>query len=213
MALFNEKTATQLKNVLDQAAAPVQVDFFTQEFECRACADARAFAEEISALSDKLKLTVHDFVKDGDRAGAAGVDKLPALVLSDAGGTVSGVTFYGVPGGYEINSFLGAVLELSGRREPVAPDLAKRIAAVKKDVHIQVFIMLSCPYCPDAVGAAHRLAMESPSIRADMIDLQLYPHLAQKYEVKGVPLTVINESVRLAGPQRIETLVGEIEKL
>jgi glutaredoxin len=64
---------------------------------------------------------------------------------------------------------------------------------------MQVFVTPTCPYCPRAVLLAHQLAMESDMIRGDMVEAIEFPHLSQKYEVRGVPRTVINEDVHLEG--------------
>lgn len=42
------------------------------------------------------------------------------------------------------------------------------------------------------VHTAHRMAVASDNIRADMIDSAEFPQLVQKYSVQGVPRTVIN---------------------
>ena len=41
---------------------------------------------------------------------------------------------------------------------------------MSKPVHIQVFVTLTCPYCPMAVQLAHEMAMESPLITSDMVE-------------------------------------------
>jgi hypothetical protein len=43
------------------------------------------------------------------------------------------------------------------------------------------------------------MALESPRIRAEMIESTEFPHLAQKYTVFGVPKTIMNETVSLEG--------------
>jgi len=45
------------------------------------------------------------------------------------------------------------------------------------------------------VRLAHQMAMESDLITADMVEVQEFIFLAQKYNIYGVPNTVINESV------------------
>ncbi len=213
MGLFDDKVAKQLKDILAKMKEPVKLTFFTQEFECRACSDAHAFVKEIASLSKMISLSVKDFLKERDEADRLGVDKLPAIVVHDKEGSDLGVKFFGLPGGYEINSFVGALLEASGVRDHLKEDVARRIAAVTKDVHIQVFVTLTCPYCPGAVSAAHRLAMENPRIRADMVDSALYPHLVQKYQVSGVPRIIINETGSLTGAQPVEKILEVIELL
>jgi hypothetical protein len=50
-----------------------------------------------------------------------------------------------------------------------------------------------------AVRLAHKLAMESDLITADMIEAIEFPHLSNRYQVHGVPRTVINETVHQEG--------------
>jgi predicted DsbA family dithiol-disulfide isomerase len=49
------------------------------------------------------------------------------------------------------------------------------------------------------VRLAHQLALENGLIRADMIEAIEFPHLSVKYQVQGVPRTVINETVHIEG--------------
>ena len=46
---------------------------------------------------------------------------------------------------------------------------------------------------------AHQMAVESDLIRADMVEAIEFPHLANKYNVYGVPRSVFNETVYLEG--------------
>lgn len=57
------------------------------------------------------------------------------------------------------------------------------------------------------VSLAHRLAIESEYIRADMVEAVEFPHLANKYQVFGVPRTVINETTHVEGMVPEATLV------
>jgi predicted DsbA family dithiol-disulfide isomerase len=41
--------------------------------------------------------------------------------------------------------------------------------------------------------------MASDSITGDMVEISEFPHLAQKYNVQGVPVTIINETTSLLG--------------
>jgi len=49
------------------------------------------------------------------------------------------------------------------------------------------------------VRLAHQLALESDLIRGDMVEAIEFPHLSTKYQVQGVPRTVINETVHIEG--------------
>ncbi|PKL40006.1 MAG: glutaredoxin [Spirochaetae bacterium HGW-Spirochaetae-1] len=213
MALFDQKIQDQLKQVLGQMKERVNLVFVTQEFECGSCSDTRQFVEEITGLSDKLSLTVYDFQKDGDKVKSYGVDKIPAIVLLYADNKDRGIRFYGLPGGYEINSFMQSILEVSGHGEELPVGIKDRIGKIKKDIHIQVFVSLGCPYCPQAVSTAHRLALENDKITADMVEASTFPHLANKYNVSGVPKIIINETHELTGAHPVAGFLDEIEKI
>jgi len=60
---------------------------------------------------------------------------------------------------------------------------------------------------------AHRLAMESDWIRADMVEATEFPHLANKYQVYGVPRTVINETIQVEGAVPEPMFVEELMKV
>jgi len=62
------------------------------------------------------------------------------------------------------------------------------------------------------VRLAHQLALESDLIRADMVEAIEFPHLAHKYNVMGVPRTVINETIHVEGAVPEAMLVPEMVK-
>jgi len=197
MALLNEEIAGQVKQELADLAGPVRLAVFTQEFECQFCKETRQLAEEVAALSDKLNIEVYDFVADKKKAEELNIDKIPAIAA--IGAEDYGVRFYGIPSGYEFASLLHAIkLTASGKPELSAGAL-KELSGLKVPVHLQVFITPTCPYCPQSVTLAHQMAVASPMVRADMVEAQEFPQLSNKYQVMGVPRTVINETAHLEG--------------
>jgi len=75
----------------------------------------------------------------------------------------------------------------------------KKLEEIDRDVHIQVFVTPTCPYCPRSVVLAHKLALASEHIRADMVEAMEFPHLANRYSVMGVPRSVFNEKDFIEG--------------
>jgi predicted DsbA family dithiol-disulfide isomerase len=64
------------------------------------------------------------------------------------------------------------------------------------------------------VRTAHRLALASKQIRADMVEISEFPHLAVRYSVRGVPLTVINEGHPLVGARsEVEVMAAVLQAL
>ena len=93
MTYLNKKVIDDLKDVFKEFKKEVVLKFFTQEMECRFCKETHGLLEELSALSDKIKLEVYDFVKDKAEAEKYGVDKIPATVVMDE--SDHGIKIYG----------------------------------------------------------------------------------------------------------------------
>ena len=47
--------------------------------------------------------------------------------------------------------------------------------------------------------AAFQLAMSSDKITADVFEAQEFPELAERYQVRGVPMTLVNEGAPIMG--------------
>ena len=60
---------------------------------------------------------------------------------------------------------------------------------------------------------AHQLAVESDLITADGVEVVEFPHLAAKYQVMGVPRTVIDETIHIEGAVPELMLMREFAKL
>jgi glutaredoxin-like protein len=176
---------------------PVRLVVFTQEYECPYCAQTRSLLGELAGLSDKLSVEVYDFVADADEARAYGVDKVPAVAI--IGAKDYGLRFYGLPYGYEFQTLLEGMVSVSRGKAEVSEEAREKLRGIKSPVHIQVFVTLTCPYCPPVASLAFKFAVESDMIRADVIDVGEFPHIGQKYGVIGVPKTVINERVEFLG--------------
>ncbi len=198
MSLIPEDKKELLRNELQEKLEnPVKIVMFTQEIECRFCSDTRQLIQEMAVLNDKIMVEVYDFVANADKAKEYEVDKIPALAI--VGAKDYGVRIYGIPFGYELQTLIEALITVSRGRTDLSDKTKAILAEVKAPVHIQVFVTLTCPHCPAAAAVAHKLAVESPMVRADVIDASEFPQFAQKYDVIGVPKIIINEKVEFVG--------------
>ncbi len=191
MPLLTEQNKQQIQKVLQQLTNPVIVHYFTQEFECEPCQMTHELLKEVTALSDKLALKVYEFKSEQESARRFGVDKIPAIVLE--GQRVYGIRFFGVPAGYEFGAFLEDLIDVSRGTTQLSPETQMLLNTLIKPIHIQVFVTPTCPYCPAAVRMAHKMALYSEKIQADMVSALEFPYLADKYDVYGVPKTVVND--------------------
>jgi glutaredoxin-like protein len=198
VSLIPDEHREHLRIELDEKLEkPVKIIMFTQEVECQFCMQTRQLINELAALNDKIKVEIYDFLKDSEKAKEYGVDKVPAIVIVSE--KDYGIRFYGIPYGYELQTLLEGVINVSKGRTDVSEETKKKLGEIKTPVHIQVFVTLTCPYCSIAASIAYKFAMENDLIKADVIEASEFPHLALKYGVMGVPKTVINEKTEFVG--------------
>ena len=197
MPLLNEEIKQQVKQQLANLVNPVRLAMFTQEFECQYCAETHQLIEEVAALSDQLEANIYDFVADKTVADEYGIDKIPAVAV--VGDEDYGIRFYGIPSGYEFTSLLEAIRRVASREAGLTEETQAYLSELDEPVHMQVFVTPTCPYCPQSVVLAHQMALASPMVRADMVEAQEFPYLSTKYQIMGVPRTVINESTYVEG--------------
>jgi glutaredoxin-like protein len=210
MPILTEQHRTKLRSELGQSLInPVALTVFTQEFECSYCKETRELTQELASLSGKIKLQLFDLVNDKERTSEYGIDKVPAIVIE--GPKKTRAKFYGVPAGYEFSTLLKDIVQLSRGETDLSPETKRILGAVAHSVHIKVFVTPTCPYCPGMVSLAHQFAMENHNIQAEMIEVNEFPQLAIKYNVMGVPKTVINESVEVLGMQPEAEFVRQVQ--
>lgn len=195
--VIDDESRSELRKILKNLVSPVKLVLFTQEYACPPCTQQNRLLEELASLSEKIELQVYDLVSNSDDAKSYGIDKIPATAV--IGEKDYGIRFYGLTAGYEFTSLLESVLMVSTGFSGLDPQLEGLVKGVKEKVHLQVLVSLTCPYCPKMVHVADQFAFVNESIRADMIEVSQFPQLAQKYDVTGVPKTVINEEYSFEG--------------
>jgi len=209
MSLIPDEHKEHIRSELNEKMEnPVKIIMFTQQIECLFCAQSRQLINELAGLNDKIRTEIYDFVTDAEKAKEYGVDKVPAIII--LGEKDYGIRFYGLPYGYEFQTLLEDLINVSRRRTDVSEETKKKLREIKTLVHIQVFVTLTCPYCAIVASTAHKFAMENDLIKADVIEGSEFPHLALKYAVMGVPKTIINEKIEIVGPVSEETFLEHV---
>lgn len=206
---LDEKLRNEISKQLADLNREVKLVMFTQEIECMYCRETRTLLEELVQTSEKLKLEVFNFIIDKEKAEDLGIDKIPAIAIME-GEKDFGIRYYGIPSGYEFASLLEDIKMVGTGQVELSDDLIEKVKSIDKDVHLQVYVTPTCPYCPRAVIAAHKFAYLNPKIKADMVEATEFPHLARKYNVMGVPITIINENDFIEGAVPEEILLEKI---
>ncbi len=213
MSVLNATVQKQVRDVLT-GLAPVRLAVFIHgapDIPCEMCDDTRQLVEELAMISEGTVVAeIYDLERDAEAARAFGVDKAPAIAVLGAGGQDYGIRFFGPPSGYEFASLIEDLKMVGGGRTDLSKATLDVLAHLQTPLHIQVFVTPTCPYCPRAVVLAHRLAMASDLVRADMVDATEFPELADRYHVYGVPRTVVNDRVHIEGAVPEAALMAEL---
>lgn len=146
MGMLSQKDIDFLKNLFARELRdPVTFHLFTQgesplpvpALECRFCKETRMLLEEVTALSDRLRLETHDFVQEAELAGEYEISRIPALELR--GHTRGRVRFFGIPTGFEFSILVEDIIEISRGATKLAATTREALAALTRPIHIQVF--------------------------------------------------------------------------
>lgn len=70
---------------------------------------------------------------------------------------------------------------------------------LEKDTDILLFIAPGCPVCPHQVRSVATLALASPHIGLEIVDVSQERDLAMQYEIRNVPTTVVDDELVLVG--------------
>jgi alkyl hydroperoxide reductase subunit F len=208
--VINEETKRALQQILRDLASPVKLIFFTQKNACPTCTQQQELLQELTTLSNRLELKVYDFELHEEEVTGYGIDKIPATVI--AGDKNYGIRFYGLTTGYEFTSLIEAITMVSTGQSGLNPELELLVREIKEQVRMQVFVTLTCPYCSKMVHVADQFAFVNDNIQADMVEASEFPHLALKYNVTGVPKTIINEVYSFEGALSEAAVYMEILK-
>lgn len=178
----------------------------------RAWLDDSSVSGEISGFLGELEDMTDKISWVGEPVGEQPDGRLlPSMELCREDGRSSGIEFHGVPGGHEFNSFIIALYNVAGPGQDVEPEAEERLKKLSRDVGIKVMVSLSCTMCPEAVMAAQKAAALSEHVRAEMIDLQHYPELKEKYRIMSVPCIVVNDRDVYFGKKNFAEMVELLE--
>ncbi len=156
------------------------------------------FAESVADVSPKVTVEVQDAqAGKNSRLRELHIEKWPLVLLTK--GDFMRIRYYGVPLGLEIPAFLDAVVELSSSSTLLSPRAKTTLATVRRKANIKVFVLPTCPFCPTVARHAYRGAIDSPKVTTEIIDAAMFPDLAQRHTVMGVPKVVLNDNLDITG--------------
>ncbi len=199
--LFTEDILEQLSSVFSKMERPLILRLSLEEGAVSA--ELKEYMERLAGMTDKLTVEILENPQEKE---------LPCVRVFLSDGTDTGLAFHGVPGGHEFSSFVLGLYNASGPGQALDGEVRKKIAAVDKDIHLQIMVSLSCTMCPELVTAAQRISAENPKVRAEVYDVNHFPELKDRYQVMSVPCLVINGEHTVFGRKNLSQLLELIEK-
>lgn len=134
--------------------------------------------EEIADLSPRLSVVKKE------------LDLTPSFSLSS--GDRGGIVFAGVPLGHEFESFVLALLQVSGRAPKIEDHQLERIKSIDKELAFETVVSLSCHNCPEVVQALNIMAAVNPKISHRMVDGSMFQEYVDEKGVMAVPASFLN---------------------
>ena len=139
MSIFTPDDEAQVRGLFDALERPVEllVALGPEEAPLPGARDVDFAAETqrvvsgLAALSERVTYRVEE--------QPDGFERYPAIAVLPEGEDV-GLRYYGLPWGYELGSLIGAVLEAGRRESSLRPESLERLAALDRDLAIDVFV-------------------------------------------------------------------------
>lgn len=206
---------TKMKNEAPKSASDAKDSFLPSEMKAQVKTVLEKFASTVTikAYVDDTPLgqNLHGFaqeMKDIHPNVQVEVEKAktqPQLRIEKEGKDAN-ISFLGVPGGHEFNSFILALYNVAGPGQELTPLQKEKIAKLSGH-KLQVVVSLSCTMCPELVQATQRLAANRENIEAEMLDLQYYPELKDKYNIMSVPCMITDNEKVSFGKKNLDQLL------
>ncbi len=225
LIMFSENELNNIKREMAKLKNSVVLKLFT-DFKtqadgsklrkCMACEGTYELLKTLRELSNgKLIIKELSTEENAEEAEKYNISRIPAILFVDENDQEI-IRYLAHPTGSEFVPFLNSIQYFSGVRPYYADQIITHLKKIKKS-KMKIFITPTCPYCPMTVPVLTLFAIVSKGkISAEVIDVNLNPDLGMKYQVQGVPHTVVNETDNIIGqftPQDLlDKLVGSKER-
>ena len=219
--ILNEEIEAQIEYVFERCKSRVKIvgiiDTSDTTFDLSANVSMRSFLDEFAAASDKVEVVIHEKGENHDLEMQIGAFAYPVIALfkTDDGSLsyhYSGVSFYGVPGGHELEAFILSIYNVAGPGQPIGEDVKSRIVKLETPLNLKMCISLTCQMCSELVQAGNRIATLNPGITVDTIDLATFENVQDEFNIISVPATIINGKEIVYGRKSLKEMLAFLEE-
>ena len=191
-AFISQEIKEKLAPIFDRLTKPVVLS--VSDNGSSLAEEMKNFVDELCPLSSYLS---YEIVPSQPEAG---------ISIYNAEKEYLRVCFHAVPGGHEFNSFIIAIYNAAGPKQPMDEALLKAIQEMDKPHKVKVVVSLSCTMCPELVMASNRIALENKNIEVEVFDFAHYKELKEKYKIMSVPAMIIDDQDVFFGKKDVAQL-------
>ncbi|MFX1340315.1 MAG: thioredoxin family protein [Promethearchaeota archaeon] len=205
---------TKLKN---KVTLKLFTDFKTEENgtkirNCMACDSTFNLLNTLKEHSDgKLEVEEYSTQENSDIADKYEVVRIPTILFIDEKDREV-IRYTAEPSGAELVPFIKSIQDFSGAVSFYKDTIMTNLKKIGKS-EIKLFITHTCPYCPTVVPIANLFAtLSDGKIKVNIIDINANQDIAMKYQIQGVPHTMINEKEHIYGMFSPQDLLEKLTK-
>jgi len=158
------------------------------------------------------KLTIEEFSIEENRDEIKKYDiiTIPTIIFQTEDNYKEMIRFTTNLEGNQLIPFLKTVQYYSGINPFYKDQIITNLKNIEESSLI-LFITQSCPYCPQVIPIVNSFAIISNGkIRVEIIDINLHPYIAEKYNISGVPHLIINKKYHLYGSFSPQDLLDKL---
>ena len=205
------KDVQHAERMLKDIHNKVTICYFTEKAQCRHCKREEEMLNELAGLSHKIYLEIYNFSVDEEEANKYGIDKVPAVAL--LGLKDYGIRYYGMPSDFEFDVLLEDILRVSSGKSALMNETKEKLKGLHSPLHLEIITTPNCPFSVQVVRLAHEMAIESDMITADLVNIDDFPVMAERYQILASPTVVVNGSYHFYGPLKEPDFVDEALKV
>lgn len=209
-ALLDDGLRTQIKGVLGKFMQKLHIQSILDPGDPKSV-EMGSLLLEIAGMSDLVDLSL--YLPDENEALEKELQSekhypVTGLYLGEEGAlSYTGLSFVGVPGGKELNSFIIGMYNCAGKGQPLDEASLERIGKLKGPKHLKIFVSLACHHCAETVILSQRIASLSPEISVQMMDAGIYKDILDKYHIERVPMLLLDNQTTSVGGKNLSELL------
>jgi alkyl hydroperoxide reductase subunit AhpF len=218
---FTEREQKVIKREMSKLKSQISLRVFTDYkseedgTKNRSCMSCNTMINLLNSLKDasegKLIIEERSTIEDMEQAEKFEIKRIPTILFLENNNKEL-IRYTATPNGNQLVPFIKTLQYYSG----VSPFYKDQIKTNLKNISksdIRMFVTHTCNYCPQVIPVANLFAIVSDGkINVEIIDINANQDVAQKYNISGVPYTLINEKEHLNGMFTPQDLLDKLTK-